>query len=205
MSGRPKKVGGREPQARSHMGRRAVRANRPSSLTPRLISKLRQVRLFLCDVDGILTNATVVMGGGVEYKVFHVQDGLGLRLLQRCGIRVGWVSARPSAATQQRADDLKIDFLHQNSGSKVTAVEDILRQARASWTQLCYMGDDVVDLGVLKRAGAAVTVANAIPEAKALADYVTSAEGGRGAVREVVTLILRAQGQWERLVAEYSA
>jgi 3-deoxy-D-manno-octulosonate 8-phosphate phosphatase (KDO 8-P phosphatase) len=178
---------------------------RPSTLDPPLTAKLRRVRLFLCDVDGILTNATVVMGGGVEYKVFNVQDGLGLRLLQRCGIQVGWVSARPSAATQQRADDLKIDFLYQKSDSKVAAVEDILRQARARWTQLCYMGDDVVDLGVLKRAGTAVTVAGAIPEAKALADYVTAAEGGRGAVREVVTLILRAQGHWDRLVAEYSA
>ncbi len=87
----------------------------------------------------------------------------------------------------------------------MAAVEDILRQAGASWDQLCYMGDDIVDLGVLKRAGAAITVANAIPEAKACADYITSAEGGRGAVREAVTLILRAQGEWERLVAEYSA
>jgi 3-deoxy-D-manno-octulosonate 8-phosphate phosphatase (KDO 8-P phosphatase) len=186
--------------------RRSLRfALRTSAIAPRLVSKLTRVRLFLCDVDGILTNATVVMGGGVEYKVFNVQDGLGLRLLQRCGIRVGWISARPSSATTQRATDLKVDFLRQSSGSKVAEVEDILRQARATWEQVCYMGDDIVDLGVLKRAGVAVTVANAIPEAKAVADYVTSAEGGHGAVREVVHLILRAQERWERLVEEYSA
>jgi 3-deoxy-D-manno-octulosonate 8-phosphate phosphatase (KDO 8-P phosphatase) len=197
MSRKRQKVQGRRPS-----GERGPAAS--PALDPPLTAKLRRVRVFLCDVDGILTNATVVMGGGVEYKVFNVQDGLGLRLLQRCGVRVGWVSARPSAATQQRADDLKLDFLHQSSSSKVGAVEDILGQAGATWAQLCYMGDDIVDLGVLKRAGAAVTVANAIPEAKAMADYVTVAEGGRGAVREVVTLILRAQGHWDRLVAEYA-
>jgi len=202
---RRQKVEGRRSRVESPIARRSSLVPRPSLLAPSLAAKFRRVRLFLCDVDGILTNASVVMGGGTEYKVFNVQDGLGLRLLQRCGIQVGWVSARPSIATQQRADDLKIEFLHQSSSSKVAAVEEILRQARASWAQLCYMGDDIVDLGVLKRAGAAVTVANAIPEAKALADYVTSAEGGHGAVREVVTLILRAQGHWERLVAEYSA
>ena len=180
------------------------KAKSPAARSSGLDSSLRQVRLFLCDVDGILTNATVVMGGGAEYKVFNVQDGLGLRLLQRCGIKVGWISARPSPATTQRAEDLKIDFLHQSAGSKVAAVESILRQAGATWEQVCYMGDDIVDLGVLKRAGVAVTVANAIPEAKALSAYVTSAEGGRGAVREVVHLILQAQGQWERLVAEFS-
>jgi len=179
----------------------AALATRTSSLD----RSLRRVRLFLCDVDGILTNATVVMGAGVEYKVFNVQDGLGLRLLQRCGIKVGWISARPSPATQQRADDLKIDFLHQSAGPKVAAVEDILAKAGATWAEVCYMGDDIVDLGVLKRAGVAVTVANAIPEAKAIAHFVTTAEGGRGAVREVVHLILKAQSHWDRLVNEHLA
>jgi 3-deoxy-D-manno-octulosonate 8-phosphate phosphatase (KDO 8-P phosphatase) len=181
--------------------RQTASSVRPSTLN----SALRRVRLFLCDVDGILTNASVVMGGGTEYKVFNVQDGLGLRLLQRCGIKVGWISARPSPATQQRADDLKIDFLHQDSGPKVAAVEAILDKAGVRWDEVCYMGDDIVDLGVLRRVGVAVTVANAIPEAKALACYVTTAEGGHGAVREVVTLILKAQSHWRALVKEYSA
>jgi 3-deoxy-D-manno-octulosonate 8-phosphate phosphatase (KDO 8-P phosphatase) len=191
-------------ERRKTRGESRVR-RRVSVPAPHLAAKLARVRLFLCDVDGILTDATVVMGGGTEYKVFNVQDGLGLRLLQRCGIKVGWISARPSPATLQRAEDLKVDFLHQDSGSKVAAVEDILRQAGTGWEEVCYMGDDIVDLGVLKRAGVAVTVANAIPEAKALAGYVTLAAGGRGAVREVVHLILAAQHQWERLVEEYSA
>jgi 3-deoxy-D-manno-octulosonate 8-phosphate phosphatase (KDO 8-P phosphatase) len=168
-------------------------------------AKLSKVRLFLCDVDGVLTNATVLIGDGREFKEFHIQDGLGLRLLQRGGIKVGWISNRPSTATQQRADELKIDFLYQTKGSKVEAVEAILAQTRLDWEDVCYVGDDVVDLGALKRAGVAVAVANAIDEARGMADYVTKAQGGQGAVREVVGLILKAQNKWERLVLEYSA
>jgi 3-deoxy-D-manno-octulosonate 8-phosphate phosphatase (KDO 8-P phosphatase) len=170
-----------------------------------LAAKLARVRILLCDVDGVLTNATVLIGDGREFKEFHIQDGLGLRLLQRSGVKVGWISNRPSTATQQRADELKIDFLHQDKGSKVEAAETILAKAGLGWGEICYMGDDIVDLGVLKRAGVAIAVANAIEEAKTLADYVTRVEGGSGAVREVVGLILKAQNKWQRLVLEYSA
>lgn len=166
---------------------------------------MARVRLFLCDVDGVLTDGTVTMGGGEEYKRFHIQDGLGLRLLQRQGIRVGWISARPSPVTQQRADDLKVDFLHQAQGNKVPAAEAILQQAGLRWDEACFVGDDIVDLGVLQRAGLAVAVANAIDEAKALAHYVTTAAGGHGAIREIATLILKAQGKWTPLVKEFSA
>ena len=170
-----------------------------------LAAKMARVKLFLCDVDGVLTNATVFIGDGREFKEFHVRDGLGLRLLQRGGIKVGWISNRPSTATQQRADELKVDFLYQAKGSKVDAVEAILKRAGLDWDDVCYMGDDVVDLGALKRAGLAIGVPSAIDEVKDLADYVTIAEGGQGAVREVVGLILKAQNKWQRLVLEYSA
>ena len=170
-----------------------------------LAAKMTRVKLFLCDVDGVLTNATVFIGDGREFKEFHVRDGLGLRLLQRGGIKVGWISNRPSTATQQRADELKVDFLYQAKGSKVDAVEAILKRAGLDWDDVCYMGDDVVDLGALRRAGLAIGVPSAIDEVKDLADYVTIAEGGQGAVREVVGLILKAQNKWQRLVLEYSA
>ena len=170
-----------------------------------LAAKLARVKLFLCDVDGVLTNATVFIGDGREFKEFHIRDGLGLRLLQRAGIKVGWISNRPSTATQQRADELKVDFLYQAKGSKVDAVEAILKRAGLDWDDVCYMGDDVVDLGALKRAGVAIGVPSAIDEVKDLADYVTRAEGGQGAVREAVGLILKAQNKWQRLVLEYSA
>src|SRR5215212_10136309 len=175
-----------------------------NELSPDLLQRLQKVRLFLCDVDGILTDASVYMDGNIETKRFHIPDGLGLRLLQREGIKVGWISARPSLATTQRAQDLKIDFLHQSDGNKVTAVEKILAEANLTWEEVSYMGDDIVDLGVLKRAGLAVTVPHAIAEAQDLAHYVTELPGGDGAVREVVELILKAQGKWEALVKHFS-
>jgi 3-deoxy-D-manno-octulosonate 8-phosphate phosphatase (KDO 8-P phosphatase) len=156
-------------------------------------------------VDGILTNATVFMGSGGEFKQFHIRDGLGLRLLQREGIQVGWISNRPSVATAERAADLKIDFLFQEPGSKVAAAAAILKKAGFGWDDIVYMGDDIVDLGLMKRAGIAITVPDAIDEVKAIADYITTAHGGHGAVREVAGLILRAQGRWDKLIREFSA
>lgn len=172
---------------------------------PQLQQRLQRVKLFLCDVDGILTDAGVYMGGAEETKRFNIRDGFGLRLLQRQGVKVGWVSHRTSVATTRRAEDLQVDFLHQTPGSKVEAIEGLLAQTHLTWDEVCFMGDDLVDLGALKRAGLAVTVSQAIPEAKALAHYVTRAAGGHGAVREVAELILKAQGKWAPLVAEYSA
>ena len=171
----------------------------------RLTTALRRVKLFLCDVDGILTDGTVFMGEHSEFKQFDIRDGFGLRLLQREGIKVGWISARPSAATTARAEDLKIDFLSQSSESKVIAVESILAQTGLGWGDVCYMGDDIVDLAVLKRVGLAITVPDAIAEVKTLADYITTAHAGRGAVREVAQLILAAQGQWAKVIREFSA
>ena len=173
-------------------------------LSPKLRSQFQRVKLFLCDVDGVLTDGAVWMGGGVETKRFNIRDGLGLKFLQRHGIKVGWVSRRPSSATQQRADDLKIDFVAQSDSGKVGAVESILRQVGLNWPEVCYVGDDVVDLGVLERSGVAVAVADGVAEARAAADYVTKARGGHGAVRETVELILKAQGKWQSVVSEYA-
>jgi 3-deoxy-D-manno-octulosonate 8-phosphate phosphatase (KDO 8-P phosphatase) len=170
-----------------------------------LEQRLTAVRLFLCDVDGILTDTSVWMGSADEIKRFNIQDGLGLRLIQREGIRVGWVSNRPSFATTQRANDLKIDFLVQAyDGDKVAAVNRILSETSLGWEHLCYMGDDIVDLGVLKRSGLAVGVPHALPEVKELCHYVTRREGGEGAVREVIDMILKAQGKWQKLIAFFT-
>ena len=174
------------------------------SISSDLRKRLRRVKLFLCDVDGVLTDTAVFQGLETEFKRFNIQDGLGLRLLAQCGIKSGWISNRPSAATTQRAVELKVDFLSQDKGRKVEAAEAIRAKAKVAWAEVCYVGDDIVDLGVLKRAGVAVAPANAIAEAKALAHYVTRREGGDGAVREVIQLILEAQGHWKVLVADYS-
>jgi 3-deoxy-D-manno-octulosonate 8-phosphate phosphatase (KDO 8-P phosphatase) len=170
-----------------------------------LKARLNRVKLFLCDVDGVLTDGRIFMGDGKEYKAFSIQDGLGMLILQRAGIKVGWVSNRPSPVSQQRADELGIDYFVQKKGSKVEAIEAILKQANFEWDDICYIGDDVVDLGALKRAGVAVAVANAINEAKEMAHYVTKAHGGHGAVREVVRLILVAQKKWQSIVDRMAA
>lgn len=170
-----------------------------------LTARLRRVKLFLCDVDGVLTDGRIFMGDGKEYKAFSIQDGLGMLILQSLGIKVGWVSNRPSPVSQQRAEELKIDFFFQKKGSKVEAIQAILNEAGVDWDEICYVGDDVVDLGALKRAGVAVAVANGIEEVKALAHYVTKAHGGHGAVREVVRLILVAQDKWQRVVERHAA
>jgi 3-deoxy-D-manno-octulosonate 8-phosphate phosphatase (KDO 8-P phosphatase) len=184
---------------------RSARIRARTAIPAGLRAKLARVKLLLCDVDGVLTDATVTIGSDSETKRFHIQDGLGMHLLQREGIRVGWISNRPSFATTQRATELKIDFLHQRNGNKVEAVEAILAESRLKWTDVCYVGDDVVDLAVLGRVGVAIGVANGIPEVKMIADYVTKLAGGSGAVREVVELILRAQKKWDRLIERYSA
>jgi 3-deoxy-D-manno-octulosonate 8-phosphate phosphatase (KDO 8-P phosphatase) len=176
------------------------KANRNQSLT----TKFRRVKLFLTDVDGVMTDGTVIMGEAGEFKRYDIQDGLGIVMLRRNGIRTGWVSARPSAATQARAADLKIDFLAQPTDGKVPAIEQILAQTRLSWADVCFIGDDVVDIGVFRKAGVAVAVANARPEAKAAAHLVTRARGGHGAVREIIDRILKAQGKWKPTVEAFA-
>jgi 3-deoxy-D-manno-octulosonate 8-phosphate phosphatase (KDO 8-P phosphatase) len=174
---------------------------RKKSIRSGVAKRFSKVAILLCDVDGVLTDTGVFMGGESEIKRFNIQDGLGLRLLQMSGIKVGWVSNRPSYATTLRAVELKIDYLYQKDGSKVEAIEAILAKTGFSWAQVCYMGDDIVDLGPLRRAGCGVAVANAGVEAKAVAHYITDLEGGHGAVREVVELILKAQSKWDAIVA----
>ncbi|MBN9693764.1 MAG: phenylphosphate carboxylase subunit delta [Verrucomicrobia bacterium] len=174
-------------------------------VSPELKARLQRVRLFLCDVDGVLTDGTVVMGGQGEFKRFDIRDGFGLRLMQNAGIKVGWVSARPSPATIERAEDLKIDYLHQSPALKVETIGELLATAGYSWDEISYMGDDVVDVGALRRAGFAAAPADARPEARAAAHYVCQASGGRGAVREVVELVLQTQNKWDAVIARYVA
>ena len=177
----------------------------PAKISPQLRPRLRRIKLFLCDVDGVMTDGAVFVGGAREIKRFNIRDGLGLIFLRRAGFKVGWVSARPSPVTKARAAELGIDFLIQQGDriGKTGAVEKLLQRTGLGWNAVCFVGDDVVDLGPLRRAGFAVAVADARPEVKAAAHYVTRAPGGHGAVREVAELILQAQGKWNAIVAHY--
>jgi 3-deoxy-D-manno-octulosonate 8-phosphate phosphatase (KDO 8-P phosphatase) len=174
-------------------------------LQPKLLSRLANIKLFICDVDGVLTDGAVYIGGSREFKRFSIHDGLGLVLLRRAGIKIGWVSSRPSLATTLRARELKITFLVQQKDqlSKTAAIEAILASETLQWENVFYIGDDIVDLGPLEKSGVGAAVADAVAEAKAAADLVTRAAGGRGAVREAVELILKAQGKWDSIIAGY--
>jgi 3-deoxy-D-manno-octulosonate 8-phosphate phosphatase (KDO 8-P phosphatase) len=176
----------------------------PGRIPKALLARLKRVQILLCDVDGVLTDGGVFISESAEFKRFHVHDGQGFKMLARAGIKTGWISNRPSTATTQRAAELKIDFLTQDKGDKVRAAETMLRQCGLNWDQACYVGDDVVDLGVLRRVGVAISVPNANPVARSAADFVTRHAGGNGAIREVVELILTAHGLWKPIVAEYS-
>jgi 3-deoxy-D-manno-octulosonate 8-phosphate phosphatase (KDO 8-P phosphatase) len=171
-----------------------------------LATRLQRIKLFLCDVDGVLTDGSIFIGGEREFKRFNIRDGLGLVVARRAGLKVGWVSARPSLATKLRADELKIDFLVQQGDniSKTGAIEQLLAQEKLGWAETCFVGDDIIDLGPLSRAGLAIAVGDGVVEAKAAAHYVTKSVGGRGAVREAVELILRAQQKWQPFVEKYS-
>jgi 3-deoxy-D-manno-octulosonate 8-phosphate phosphatase (KDO 8-P phosphatase) len=165
------------------------------------------VKLFLCDVDGVLTDGSIFIGGEREFKRFNIRDGLGLVLARRAGLKLGWVSARPSLATRMRAEELKIDFVVQQGDQmgKREAIEKLLAQEKLNWKDICFVGDDIIDLGPLTRAGLAVAVGDAVPEAKQAAHWVTRAAGGRGAVREILEMILKAQGHWRPFLKHYTA
>lgn len=166
------------------------------------------VRLLGLDVDGVLTDNAVfvgqVQGFPVELKRFDIQDGLGHRLLADAGIEIAWVSGRASDATILRGRELGVaSVLQVPPDRKVPAIQDLLDARGLTWDQLAFVGDDLADLPVFERAGIAIAVANARPLLKEHADYVTIAEGGHGAVREVIDLLLSVRGEFDHAVAAY--
>lgn len=166
--------------------------------------RARQVQLFLLDVDGVLTDGQLIYASdGTESKCFHTQDGLGLRLLQDSGVEVGIITARTSPMVERRARDLGLTHLFQGTHDKRTAYEDILKQTGLRPPQTAYMGDDLMDLPILRRAGLAAAPANAVAEIRQRVHYVTDRSGGQGAVREVCDLIMEAQGHLEQMLARF--
>jgi 3-deoxy-D-manno-octulosonate 8-phosphate phosphatase (KDO 8-P phosphatase) len=169
-------------------------------------SRARKIKLFLMDVDGTLTDGSVNLislpdGGGVaEMKAFNSQDGAGLKLAHIMGIRCGFITGRKSPAVTQRAHELSVEFVYLGQETKMAAFEECVKKAGVREEEVAYMGDDLPDMPVAKRAGLAVAVSNAAAELKAVCHYITQARGGEGSAREVVELILKAQGRWEEAV-----
>jgi 3-deoxy-D-manno-octulosonate 8-phosphate phosphatase (KDO 8-P phosphatase) len=171
-----------------------------------LVAKATAVKLLLFDVDGVLTDGAVAIhGDGTETKRFHIRDGIAMIWAQRAGLTVGILSARQSPSTSHRAAQLGITLVHQGVTSKIDTYDQIVGDMVLTDDEVAYMGDDIVDLAVLGRVGLAAAPADATAEVLARVDFVSAHRGGEGAVRELIEVILRAQGQWESTVAVYEA
>lgn len=167
-----------------------------------------EVKLLLMDVDGVMTNGHLynvpdATGKMVETKGFDSQDGIALQWLNWKGIKTGLISGRVSPATVERATQCKFAYVYQGHIEKIPILEEILADAQLERSQVAYIGDDLTDVVVMRRVGLAIATANARDQVKNIAHYVTRQPGGSGAVREVVELILQAQGLWADILAKY--
>jgi 3-deoxy-D-manno-octulosonate 8-phosphate phosphatase (KDO 8-P phosphatase) len=163
-----------------------------------------RIKLLLMDCDGVLTDGRIwVLEGGDDQKAFHTRDGLGLEVFHRAGLKSGVISGRISGAVERRARALGMAFIRLGCNDKVQAFEDILTEAGVTKRDIAFMGDDLNDIPVMLRSELAIAVADAAAETRARADYVTTAVGGHGAVREVIELILKAQDRWAGALEHY--
>ena len=171
-------------------------------------ARASKIKLLLMDVDGVLTNGKLYNvpdpeGKMVETKGFDSQDGIGLQWLSWKGIKTGVISGRLSPATAERARQCKMTYVYQGHIEKIPILEEILADAKVDGSEVAYIGDDFTDTVIMHRVGFAIATANARPEVKGEAHYITHAAGGEGAVREVVELLLKAQGRWSEILKHY--
>lgn len=164
--------------------------------TQSLKAKAKKIKLLLLDVDGVLTDGRIILDNqGNELKAFHVRDGHGIKLAQRAGIVIGIITGRKADVVNIRARELAIEEVHQGALDKIVVYESVLGRYGLRDDEVAFIGDDIVDAGILKRVGLSVAVADCDPAVKPIADMITKAEGGRGAVREVINLLLASQGK----------
>jgi 3-deoxy-D-manno-octulosonate 8-phosphate phosphatase (KDO 8-P phosphatase) len=170
-----------------------------------LLERARKTRLLIMDVDGVLTDGKIIQDRhGHEVKVFDVKDGHGIVMAHRAKLRTGLISGRESETITRRAEELGIALVFQKVWNKLEVYEKLLMDTALTHDEVAYVGDDVVDIPLLRRVGLAVAVADAVDEVKAVSHFITQRPGGQGAVREVIELILRAQGHWDTLLERYT-
>ncbi len=173
-------------------------------MSKKLKVDLKTIEMLVLDVDGVLTDGRIIThNDGSESKCFHVLDGHGLRMWQRAGLKVAWLSGRSSVATSRRAEELQISCVLQNCHEKLPALQRLLAETGVPAQNVAYVGDDVMDLPAMGCVGFAVAVANAVDEVRECADYITTRPGGAGAVREVIEYILKGSGRWQSLMERY--
>ena len=166
--------------------------------------RFRRIKLLVMDVDGVLTDGQIFIGpGGEAFKAFNCQDGLGLAAAAKAGLKTAIITGRESAMVAKRAAEISIPIVRQGCKDKASALEEIAQENRVKLEEVAYIGDDLNDLPAVHRAGLACAVANAALEVKDVAHFITVKQGGNGAVREVIELILKAQNKWENIVNYY--
>ncbi len=169
-----------------------------------ITEQAKQVRLVIFDVDGVLTDGSLIMGDdGQEYKAFNAKDGHGMKMLQASGVEVGIISARNSRVVSLRMENLGIQHVYQGQRDKLKAFANLKKKLRLEQNQIAYVGDDLLDLCIMRKVGLAIAVQDASPEVIAQAHWQTIASGGRGAAREICELIMRSQDNFDRIVAKY--
>lgn len=183
---------------------------RLSKISPALKRRAAQIQLLLMDVDGTMTDGSVTLlsqpdGTALEIKTFDAHDGQGLALAHTAGLRTGCITGRQSAALMRRAQEMKMEFIYMKQPLKMAAYEEILRKAGVSDSVVAYIGDDLPDIPLMRRAGLAIAVGNAVREVKQAAHYITKASAGRGAVRDAIELILKSKGIWEAMIEKARA
>jgi 3-deoxy-D-manno-octulosonate 8-phosphate phosphatase (KDO 8-P phosphatase) len=175
-----------------------------NSIPAGLRKKAQKIKLLLLDVDGVLTDGGIFIDDrGVEIKRFDVRDGQGIALLLRAGIEVGFITGRSSGAVRRRAHELGVKLLYQRVRKKADVYDRIKRHTGLADEEIAYMGDDLMDAPVMCRAGLAITVRNSWSGVKPLADHITRAQGGHGAVREICEMLLMSQKLWNGMIADY--
>ena len=175
-------------------------------LTNDIRDRLFKIKLLIVDCDGVLTDGRIVLLSETEEtKFFDVKDGHAIRMAGRAGLKTAIISGRASFAVRARARDLGIAYLYEGAWIKIGPYEEVLAAEGIGDESVCYVGDDVTDIPLMRRAGLAIAVADAVEEARKHAHYVTERPGGRGAVREVIELILKAQSKWDEAMSRYLA
>jgi 3-deoxy-D-manno-octulosonate 8-phosphate phosphatase (KDO 8-P phosphatase) len=181
-----------------------------SELTPE--ARARRIKVLLYDVDGVLTNGDITIippldgnpeGRATEIKSFSAHDGMGISIARLAGLKIGWVTKRQSQVVAIRARDLKIDHVYQGQSNKVEALDKIIADEHCTLDEIAYVGDDIIDLPVMRKVGLAIATANARPQAKAAAHYITPLPGGQGAGRDAIDFLLNARGILDQTIEQY--
>jgi len=173
-------------------------------ISQEIIERAKKIKLIMLDVDGVLTDGRIIFSSaGEELKCFNAQDGCAMVLAHRAGIKIAFITGRESSILARRAREHQVDEIFQNTNNKQEILQKLLNKYQLRPEEVAFIGDDLVDIAIMKKSGLAVAVADAVFEVKEISHYITRREGGKGAIREVVDLIIKSQDKWQEVTKTY--